>query len=97
MMTGGGGWPLTIIMTPDKKPFFAGTYFPKRSRFGRTGMMELATRIKEVWTGQHDEVLTSADQIAGALQQASSNSPGEELGESVLRATYEQLAQLFDG
>ncbi len=96
MMTGGGGWPLTIIMTPDKKPFFAGTYFPKRSRFGRTGMMELATRIKEVWTGQHDEVLTSADQIAGALQQASSNSPGEELGESVLRDAYEQLAQRFD-
>jgi len=46
MMTGSGGWPLTIVMTPDKKPFFAATYIPKGSRFGRTGMMELIPRIK---------------------------------------------------
>lgn len=37
-MTGNGGWPLTIIMTPDQKPFFAGTYFPKKSSFGRIGL-----------------------------------------------------------
>ncbi|MFN3694046.1 MAG: thioredoxin domain-containing protein, partial [Ignavibacterium sp.] len=37
MITGGGGWPLTIVMTPDKKPFFTGTYFPKYNRFGRIG------------------------------------------------------------
>ncbi len=49
MLTGSGGWPLTIIMTPDKKPFFAGTYFPKESRFGRPGMKELVSRIKNIW------------------------------------------------
>ena len=48
MMTGSGGWPLTIIMTPDKKPFFAGTYFPKDSRFGRIGMTQLVPRIKKI-------------------------------------------------
>jgi len=40
-MTGSGGWPMTVVMTPDRRPFFAGTYFPKRGRFGRQGMMEL--------------------------------------------------------
>src|SRR3990170_2221406 len=55
MMTGSGGWPLTIIMTPDKKPFFAGTYFPKDSRFGRIGMTQLVPRIKEIWTTKRDE------------------------------------------
>ena len=48
-MTGKGGWPLTIIMTPDKYPFFAGTYFPKRSKNGMVGFLDLLPKIKEVW------------------------------------------------
>jgi uncharacterized protein YyaL (SSP411 family) len=71
MMTGSGGWPLTIIMTPDKKPFFAGTYFPKESRYGRIGMLDLIPRIKEIWVTKHDEVLKSADQITAVLRQYS--------------------------
>ena len=59
MLTGSGCWPLTIFMTPDKKPFFAATYIPKGNRFGRTGMMELIPRIKEIWTHRRDEVLDS--------------------------------------
>ncbi len=47
LLTGSGGWPLTILMTPDKKPFFAGTYIPKESRFGRTGMLELIPQVKK--------------------------------------------------
>jgi uncharacterized protein YyaL (SSP411 family) len=96
MMTGGGGWPLTIIMTPDKKPFFAGTYFPRESRHGRIGILDLIPRIKEIWTNRHEEVLKSADQITAALQQSSPEAPGEELGEPTLRAAFEQLAQRFD-
>ncbi|NIS61434.1 MAG: DUF255 domain-containing protein, partial [Proteobacteria bacterium] len=60
MMTGSGGWPLTIVMTPDKKPFFAGTYFPKESRFERIGMLDLIPRIKELWMTRRDELLDSA-------------------------------------
>ncbi len=52
MLTGSGGWPLTIVMTPDQKPFFAGTYFPKHSRGNRFGMMELVPKIKDVWENQ---------------------------------------------
>ncbi len=96
MMTGSGGWPLTIVMTPDKKPFFAGTYFPKESRHGRIGMLDLIPRIQEIWMKRHDEVTKSADQITTALQQHSRNEPGEELGELTLRAAYERLAQRFD-
>ena len=96
MMTGSGGWPLTIIMTPDKKPFFAGTYFPKESRLGRIGMLDLVPRIQEIWTNRRDEALKSADQITAALQEYSTEAPGEELGEPTLRTAFEGLAQRFD-
>jgi len=96
MLAGSGGWPLTIVMTPDKKPFFAGTYFPKESHFGRIGMLELGYRIKELWKKRPEEAFSSADQIAAALQQESKDWPGGELGEPTLRAAFEQLAQRFD-
>ncbi len=96
MMTGSGGWPLNIILTPDKKPFYAATYIPKDGRFGHTGMLELIPRIKEVWEKRHEEVLRSAEQITSALQQASGNSQGTDLDESTLTIAYEQLSQRFD-
>jgi uncharacterized protein YyaL (SSP411 family) len=96
MVTGSGGWPLTVIMTPDKKPFFAGTYFPKESRLGRIGMLDLIPRIKEIWMTRREEAVKSANQITAALGQASKYAPGEELGEPTLKRAYEQLAQRFD-
>jgi len=69
---GGCGWPLNIIMTPDKKPFFVATYIPKETRFGRAGMLDLIPRIKEIWKIRRDEALSSANEITGALKQASS-------------------------
>ena len=68
IILGRGGGPLTIIMTPGKKPFFAGTYIPKKSRFNQTGMMELIPRIKEIWDQQHEEVLDSAEKITSTIQ-----------------------------
>jgi uncharacterized protein YyaL (SSP411 family) len=96
MMTGGGGWPLNIIMTPDKKPFFAATYIPREDRFGLIGMLELIPRIRELWTTQQGEALTLSNRIATALQQTSQDAPGEELHEATLELTYEQLAKRFD-
>jgi len=96
MMTGSGGWPLTIIMTPDKQPFFAGTYIPRETRFGRVGMLELIPRIKEVWARRKDEVLSSASQVTAALQKTTLPVPGEELGEPMLHLAYEQLSERFD-
>ena len=54
ILTGSGGWPLNIFMTPDKRPFFAATYIPKESRFGRMGMMDLIPRVKQVWNERWD-------------------------------------------
>jgi hypothetical protein len=98
MMIGSGGWPLTIVMTPDKKPFFATTYIPKETRFGRIGMKEIVPSIKALWEGRRDELLTSADQIAGALEQieGATRPLGSELGEGTLKTAYDQLARSFD-
>jgi len=96
MMTGGGGWPLTIIMTPDKRPLFAATYIPRESQFGRIGMLELVPRIAELWRTRRAELLDSANQVTADLWQMSQDAPGEALDESTFRLAYEQLAVRFD-
>ncbi|MFX1314023.1 MAG: thioredoxin domain-containing protein, partial [Promethearchaeota archaeon] len=96
MMTGSGGWPLTIIMTPEKKPFFAGTYFPKQTRFGRIGLIDLIKRIKELWVNQRNEIINSADQITFSLQNIDQESPGDKFNQEIFRETYQQLSRQFD-
>jgi uncharacterized protein len=66
-LTGGGGWPLTIVMTPDGKPFFAATYVPRGNAYGRTGMLELVPRIGELWKSRREDVLSSANSIAAEI------------------------------
>jgi uncharacterized protein YyaL (SSP411 family) len=97
MMTGGGGWPLSIIMTPDKMPFFAATYIPRETRFGLVGMIELIRRIKEFWATRRGEALNLSDRVATLLQQTAEGTCGEELDETTLEIAYEQLAKRFDG
>ena len=75
-MTGRGGWPLTIIMTPEKKPFFAATYIPKSGRLGQAGMMELIPKIKEIWDNDRNELLDSADRIVDYLKQSQNQVAG---------------------
>jgi len=96
LMTGSGGWPLTIIMTPDKKPFFAGTYFPKESRFGRTGLVDLIKHVKDLWTNERKQLVESSEKITFALQDASTESPGRSLTDKVLKTTYSQLSGRYD-
>jgi len=96
IILGRGGWPLNIIMTPKMKPFFAGTYIPKNSRFSQTGMLELVPRIEEIWDRQHEEVLESADKITFTIQNMISESAGEGIGESIMEEAYEELLTSFD-
>jgi uncharacterized protein YyaL (SSP411 family) len=96
MMTGSGGWPLTIIMTPEKKPFFAATYIPKATRYGRIGMLDLIPRITEVWKQRRDEVVKSAEEVTRSLEQISQGTTGEALDASTLHLAYKQLADRFD-
>ena len=96
MLTGSGGWPLTIFMTPDKKPFFAGTYIPKESRFGRPGLIDLCQRIKALWASEQDKILASAGNISGSLHESFSFVPDKTLDASVLDTAYQHLEQRFD-
>ncbi len=66
--TGSGGWPMTIIMTPDQKPFFAGTYFPKSSKYGRVGLGDLLLTIHGKWMTDRESLLQAADEIIEFLQ-----------------------------
>lgn len=96
MMTGSGGWPLTIVMTPGKEPFFAGTYIPKHPRVGLPGMLEIIPRINEAWAKRKEETLSSASQITAALQKTTLLEPGEEPDETLLQLAYAQLKERFD-
>ncbi|MFC1508835.1 thioredoxin domain-containing protein [Candidatus Omnitrophota bacterium] len=96
MMTGSGGWPLTIIMTPDKKPFYAATYIPKNTRHGRIGMIELIPRINEYWSLRREELERVTEDIQEALQKVSAASSGALPDESTMKQAYEQLSTRFD-
>jgi uncharacterized protein len=96
MMTGSGGWPLNVVMTPDKRPFFAGTYFPKESRFGRIGMMDLTPRITELWKTKRGDMLRAADQIHSSLKNLPEDSPGAVPGYPLLDRAFNELGERFD-
>ncbi|HEV2176266.1 MAG TPA: thioredoxin domain-containing protein [Terriglobia bacterium] len=96
MLTGSGGWPLTILMTPDKKPFFAATYLPKEGRFGQMGMMQLVPYIHQFWETQHEKIMGSANEIVAALGKLSPEAGGKDLGEASLKLAYQQLVSQFD-
>jgi len=96
IMTGTGGWPLTIIMTPDKKPFFAGTYFPKESRFGNIGLKDLILNVQDIWVENRKDALNSGDQIFQALNEMSVSKKGTSLDSLILDKTYDELFKIFD-
>lgn len=96
MFTGRGGWPLHIIMSPDKKPFFAATYLPKETRFGMIGLLELAPMIKNSWLNQRKKLLDSGDQCIDILKQRVSRPAGKEPDAGLLDSAYKELEQRFD-
>jgi uncharacterized protein YyaL (SSP411 family) len=96
-MTGHGGWPLTIIMTPDKKPFFAGTYIPKHSRYGRIGLIELLQKVVEIWKENKDKVISLAEQITREIKEAIEKvEKGNIIDETIFTLAYKELEENFD-
>jgi len=71
--TGGGGWPLNTFLTPDRKPFFGGTYFPPDNRYGRGSFLSVLQQIVNVWKERGAEVSASADEIHARLELATTN------------------------
>lgn len=99
-ITGRGGWPLTILMTPSREPFFAATYIPKKSRFGSAGMLEIIPRVANLWAEKQEDILNSARQLKAAINHEVSQdlvqTAGTELNENTLNKGYSQLLFAFD-
>ncbi|MBN2335802.1 thioredoxin domain-containing protein, partial [Candidatus Bathyarchaeota archaeon] len=95
MMTGGGGWPLTIIMTPDGKPFFAGTYIPRVSRPGAVGMLDLVPRIRDYWVNQRGRLEEIGESVVEGLNTGAVSGP-EELGVETLDTAYRLMRLRYD-
>lgn len=97
MLTGRGGWPLTIVMTPDKEPFFAGTYLPKESRGQQLGMTDLIPQIHEIWTKDRNRINQSVDSIKeGFSKTLTLGSSAEKLPGDVIVKAKQSLAQQYD-
>jgi len=95
-MTGRGGWPLTIVMTPDKDPFFAGTYFPKQGRGKRPGMLQLIPSLANAWSTKQVEITKTIDRIQSYLTEINTSTQGEEWDEGMIRDAFSQYASRFD-
>ena len=95
-MTGSGGWPLNIVMTPQKEPFFAGTYFPKDRRGGRSGMLQILPMISEAWATKRDDIMISVNQVKNYLDKVNSKPAGDNLTEELVTSAYDQFRNGFD-
>src|SRR5438445_638126 len=96
MNQGQGGWPMTVFLTPDQEPFFAGTYFPPEDRGGRPGFSTVLKRIAELWEKDRDSVKEQGAQLADYLRENAKAAPGGEVGEDALRQAAQQLGREFD-
>lgn len=96
IMTGGGGWPLTIIMTPDKKPFYAGTYIPKYNRFNRIGLLELIPKVDELWKTRREEINKSAEEIISSIKQINQSNRTVKIDESIFDIAFKDFEKKFD-
>lgn len=95
-MTGSGGWPMTVMLTPDKHPFFAGTYFPKESVAGRPGIKLIATELHKAWMEKRAEVEATALGISGELATMMGGSPGNALDPSLFEKARAQYGERYD-
>ncbi|WP_026298254.1 DUF255 domain-containing protein [Cohnella laeviribosi] len=94
--TGSGGWPLTVVLTPDQQPFFAGTYFPNRRTMGRYGLMEILDRIREMWKENPDELIRSGRELEEALNRRQKAGIDAKWDDRFAHVTYETYANSFD-
>lgn len=98
-MTGRGGWPLTVFLTPDKKPFYGGTYFPPEDRWGRPGLKTILNSIADAWKNRKDEILRSGDSLTQAIKQQQVVAKDDKtfsLDKDTFKKAYTQFLQRFD-
>lgn len=95
-MTGQGGWPLTIIMTPECKPFFAGTYLPPKARYGMTGLDELLKMIADRWKNEKNRLLQAGDEILHFLKEQNKVALQGEPDKKLVKEGFAQFLERFD-
>ena len=99
--TGAGGWPMSVWLTPDLKPFFGGTYFPPDARWGRPGFLDILREVARAWNAERDRVVQSADSVVERLQEAAAGAAGGAGADALpspdtLGAGVEQFQRTFD-
>ena len=97
-LTGSGGWPLNVFLTPDIKPFYGGTYFPPEDRWGRPGLPAVLNSVLKNWKNRRDELVRSADILVKALSKKEREQAQETfcLGADTLKKAYEHFYSTFD-
>ncbi|MFC4557603.1 thioredoxin domain-containing protein [Virgibacillus kekensis] len=96
MMTGQGGWPLSIFMTPDKVPFYAGTYFPRESKYGMPGIMEVLSQLAKKFHEEPDHISEVTKSVTDALAKTVSTKSETRLTKDITDQAYQQLGRRFD-
>ncbi len=96
MNEGQGGWPMTVFLTPDQEPFFAGTYFPPTDRGGRPGFRTVLERLAEMWQRDREGLRAQGAEVARFLRENTRAAPGLSVGEDDLRKAVGQFARDFD-
>jgi hypothetical protein len=95
--TGSGGWPMSVWLTPDLKPFYGGTYFPPTSRWGRPGFVDILQEIARVWRAEREKVAQSAESLTSQLRQVEQTAPTWTVpGANALSSTVKQFRDTFD-
>lgn len=94
-MTGSGGWPLSIFMTADKKPFYAATYIPKENKYGRKGLLSILPEIHNLWTEEREKLLQASENIASHLAKININQKAE-IKSDILEKTAQEIANNYD-
>jgi len=95
-LTGSGGWPMSVFLTPDRKPFFGGTYFPPAPQVGRPGFPQLLEHISKLWRTERRKIVESSVQITEFLQANTRTADAVPLDDSSLQAACSQFARVFD-
>ena len=93
--TGQGGWPLNVFLTPDRKPFYGGTYFPPENRYGRSSFRQILQQIQQLWETRRDDVANSASQMHARLETAAAGSTPKDPGSRFSPNTIRKAASLF--
>ncbi len=96
MMTGSGGWPLSVFLTPQGKPFYGGTYFPPKDTYGRPSFKQVLLTISDTWENKREQLLGSADRINEIMSSQSEQNGRENLSSDILERAHVYFESIFD-